>query len=67
MSLSRNSDKPLVISTLDVAAMADMGYPVNFNNATPLRLSGVVSGKTAVSNSWCGICRETEWADCKAD
>ena len=67
MSLSSLGSKPLIISTLDVAAMADMGYPVNFNNATPLILSGVVSGKTAVSNSWCGICRETEWADCKAD
>ena len=64
--MSLNSNKPLAISALDVAAMADMGYPVNFNNATPLRLLDV-RGKIAASNSWCGICRETEWADCKAD
>ena len=51
-----NNTVPFEITTLDLAAMGDIGYPIKIEKATPfVKLSG--SGKrVAEKPSWCGIC-----------
>ena len=49
---------PFAITGLDVAALADMGYPVRMENADPLDWRDMARGKAiAEKPHWCGVCR----------
>lgn len=56
MSSQGNKANPFEISSLDLAAMKDMGYPVRMDQATPLQLN-LGSGKPGVVEhpDWCGV------------
>lgn len=46
---------PFEITTVDVAAIADLGYPVRIDEATPLRLNTSRAKVVADHPSWCGL------------
>ncbi len=57
MNPSGNRHKPFQISTLDLAAIADLGYPVRMDQATPLELRRSSGKAIAHPSQWCGVCQ----------
>ncbi len=53
--MSPHGNSPLAITTLDLAAMADMGYRVNMGGAIPFQLP---SGKATIDDrpTFCSVC-----------
>lgn len=50
-----NSAQPFRISTLDLAAVEDMGYPVRMENASPFELNWQRGKVVAEKSDWCAI------------
>lgn len=57
-----NYQKPFLLSALDLAAIADMGYPVRMEKADGLKLSSYRRAKRVADQgeSWCGVCRRMD-------